>query len=65
MAESEEDDQAVKKPAMIKRTEGHLRVLSVVDKIGQSHPPNLIAIRLQTLRNDSGYWLDTGDLESF
>ncbi|MDR1486761.1 MAG: virulence factor SrfB [Deltaproteobacteria bacterium] len=65
MDESDDEEQMEKKPAMIKRTEGHLRVASITDKQGKGHPPSLMIVRLQTLRNDNGYWLDTGDLENF
>jgi hypothetical protein len=64
MAESEDDEENVRKSPMLKRTEGSLVVRSVVDKNGQPLPSTTVLIRLQTLGDDSGYWLDTGALEN-
>jgi hypothetical protein len=64
MAEQEEDEGRPKTSSMIKRTEGSLKVISVSDKTGQGLSFETVVFRLQTLRDDNGYWLDTGALES-
>jgi hypothetical protein len=64
VAEYDADADNPRKSPILKRTEGTLRVLSVTDKNDQGLTPGTVVIRLQTLRNDSGYWLDTGALEN-
>ncbi|MDR1577326.1 MAG: virulence factor SrfB [Deltaproteobacteria bacterium] len=64
MVEVDETAEYQRKSAFIKRTEGTLKVVSVTDKNGQGLPPGTVVVRLQTLRSDSGYWLDTGALEN-
>jgi hypothetical protein len=64
MAEVEDEELNNRRGPFIKRTEGSLRVVSIFDKNGQGLPPGTVVVRLQTLRNDSGYWLDTGALEN-
>ncbi|MDR1395655.1 MAG: virulence factor SrfB [Deltaproteobacteria bacterium] len=64
MAEQDEDEAVSRKSTILKRTEGTLRIISVSDKNGQGLPPGTVVIRLQTLRDDTGYWLDTGALDS-
>ncbi|MDR2405774.1 MAG: virulence factor SrfB [Deltaproteobacteria bacterium] len=49
---------------LLRRTEGTLKVLSVMNKHGQKVSNDSIQVRLQTLKNVDGYWLDTGDLSS-
>jgi len=63
LEEPEEEDAGRLRPQrLVKRTEGRLSVESIVDKTGQPVPENRITARLQTLRHDGGYWLDTGVL---
>jgi hypothetical protein len=63
LTKPEEEEAGGPRPqGFLKRTEGRLSVLSIVDKAGQSVPENRITVRLQTLRHDGGYWLDTGVL---
>ena len=57
-----EDESAFRRPRFLKRTEGLLKVQSITDKQGQNQPPGALTARLQTLRHDGGYWLDTGVL---
>ncbi|MDR2422993.1 MAG: virulence factor SrfB [Deltaproteobacteria bacterium] len=64
MAEQDEEEGRSKKSPIIRRTEGTLKVASVTDKTGQSLAHGTVIIRLQTLRDDNGYWLDTGTLEN-
>ncbi|MDR2142047.1 MAG: virulence factor SrfB [Deltaproteobacteria bacterium] len=64
MAELDEESEQGRKSPLIKRTEGALKVISVSDKDGQPLPPGTVVVRLQTLRDDRGYWLDTGALEN-
>jgi hypothetical protein len=49
---------------LLRRTEGTLKVLSITNKSGKNVATDSIQVRLQTLSNPSGYWLDTGDLRS-
>lgn len=37
-----------------------LRIASIVDRLGDEHGTGRLELRLQTLRDRSGYWLDTG-----
>ncbi|MDR1871421.1 MAG: virulence factor SrfB [Deltaproteobacteria bacterium] len=62
MAEREDEEEIRRPSPIIKRTEGTLKVISVSDRGGQGLAPGTVVIRLQTLRDDSGYWLDTGTL---
>ncbi|MDR1086407.1 MAG: virulence factor SrfB [Deltaproteobacteria bacterium] len=62
--ELEEEPEKSSRSTILKRTEGIIRVTSVSDKNGQGLPPGTVVIRLQTLGDDSGYWLDTGVLDS-
>ncbi|MDR1040473.1 MAG: virulence factor SrfB [Deltaproteobacteria bacterium] len=64
MAEAEDPEDRPRNQAArtLIRTEGTLRVVQVTDKLNNDLPPGTVVVRLQTLRNDSGYWLDTGDL---
>jgi hypothetical protein len=64
MAEAEDPDERPRNQVSrnLTRTEGTLKVVQVTDKLGQDLAPGTVTVRLQTLRNDSGYWLDTGDL---
>jgi hypothetical protein len=64
MAEAEDPEDRPRHQAtrILTRTEGTLKVTQVTDKAGQDLAPGTVVVRLQTLRNDSGYWLDTGDL---
>ncbi|MDR3154128.1 MAG: virulence factor SrfB [Deltaproteobacteria bacterium] len=64
MAEAEDPDERPRHQVsrILTRTEGTLKVTQVTDKNGQDLPPGTVVVRLQTLRNDSGYWLDTGEL---
>ena len=57
-----EDESEIRRPRFLKRTEGLLKIDSIKDKAGNSMPDNNIIVRLQTLRHDAGYWLDTGVL---
>ncbi|MDR2613412.1 MAG: virulence factor SrfB [Deltaproteobacteria bacterium] len=61
-AEDPEDRPRHQVSRILTRTEGILNVDQVTDKSGQVLAPGTVVVRLQTLRNDSGYWLDTGDL---
>jgi hypothetical protein len=64
MAEAEDPDDRPRNQTArnLTRTEGSLKVIQVTDKLGNDLAPGTVVVRLQTLRNDSGYWLDTGDL---
>ncbi|MDR1920553.1 MAG: virulence factor SrfB, partial [Candidatus Adiutrix sp.] len=64
LKEAGEPDEAPRPPGRLRRAEGVLKVLSVVDKNGKGNalPPGKLTARLQTLRRDDGYWLDTGAL---
>jgi hypothetical protein len=64
MSEAEDPDERTssRKGSMLKRTEGNLRVLQVTDRNDNPLETGTIVVRLQTLRNDLGYWLDTGEL---
>lgn len=66
LEESESGEQAPRHSnRMLKRTEGTLKVKSVVDKYGQDLPAKkTLVVRLKTLRNDDGYWLDTGAFDN-
>jgi hypothetical protein len=60
-----EDDTrsaASKAKSLLQRTEGTLKVSSVTDRRGGQVNKSDVTVRLQTLRSDSGYWLDTGAL---
>jgi len=46
-----------------RRTEGRLRVAQVEDSTGAAVNKKALQVRLQTLRHDDGYWLDTGLLD--
>jgi hypothetical protein len=61
----EEDESGIRRPRFLKRTEGRLKVESITDKHGQNKPPGALTARLQTLRHDGGYWLDTGVLGDY
>jgi hypothetical protein len=40
-----------------------LNILSIADQFGNNLDANALNVRLQTLRHDDGYWLDTGFLD--
>ncbi|MDR1035841.1 MAG: virulence factor SrfB [Deltaproteobacteria bacterium] len=63
MVEAEDPEERPRNQANrnLTRTEGTLRVVEVADKFDNAAFGSVV-VRLQTLRNDSGYWLDTGDL---
>jgi len=65
LREFEEQDEAPRRKKALRRTEGSLKVLSITDKFDQPLPNSTLAARLQTLRNDEGYWLDTGVLDEY
>ncbi len=46
-----------------RRTEGRLKVAAISDRTGASVSRDAILVRLQTLRHDNGYWLDTGIMD--
>ena len=46
-----------------RRTEGRLEVGQVLDRFGEEVKGKPLRVRLQTLRHDEGYWLDTGVLD--
>ena len=62
LKEPETAEESGPKPQrLLKRTEGRLKVLDITDKQGGGRN-GALAARLQTLRHDDGYWLDTGVL---
>jgi hypothetical protein len=54
------DDMPAKDGTQEQRSEGEFRIDSIVDNQGRSVDRRDLEIRLQTLRLDEGYWLDTG-----
>jgi hypothetical protein len=58
----DESDTGPSQRQYIKRTEGELKINSVTNHFGKPLGNDTIVARLQTLRSDSGYWLDTGVL---
>lgn len=60
----EPDEGERRKLGRRRRTEGRLKVAVIEDRTGASVNREAIQIRLQTLRHDEGYWLDTGILNS-
>ncbi|MDR2350275.1 MAG: virulence factor SrfB [Deltaproteobacteria bacterium] len=65
MKEADDPDETSRKTRQSKiltRTEGNLEVDQVSDKNDNQLAKGAVTVRLQTLRNDLGYWLDTGEL---
>ncbi len=64
LEKAEDEAEAGPRPAarQLRRTEGKLTINSIADKFGQTVNKSALNVRLQTLRNDDGYWLDTGVL---
>lgn len=56
----EEDEDAPKPDAERQRDEGEFEIVAIESKSGAPVPRSVIEMRLQTLKSDDGYWLDTG-----
>ena len=57
---AELDESGHQDPNRAERDEGEFFIEEVLDRNGDSIPPNALEIRLQTLPRDEGFWLDTG-----
>ena len=38
------------------------KIVEIEDAEGDTKPPSIVSLRLQTLKSEAGYWLDTGIL---
>jgi hypothetical protein len=62
-APEEEINQAAagrRQNRILTRTEGSLRIRTIENKFRDQLPANTLVVRLKTLRDAEGYWLDTG-----
>ena len=60
VAEALDKDEIRSESDKDKRSEGEFSIVSITDEKGNSVNPRDLEIRLQTLKLDEGYWLDTG-----
>ena len=56
----EEDEDMPRPDAERQRDEGEFEIVAIESKSGAPVPRSVIEMRLQTLKSDDGYWLDTG-----
>ena len=60
VADALDDDDIRSETDKDRRSEGEFRIDSIVDYQDRSVDRRDLEIRLQTLKLDEGYWLDTG-----